>query len=66
MAFSIIEVGSFEVNWKVRFFKLLCIVDQLAQLAIFENLLESNYTTLPKDNVFLITFCTRVQIYKNS
>jgi hypothetical protein len=31
MVFYIFEVGLFEVNWEVLIFKLLCIVDQLAQ-----------------------------------
>jgi hypothetical protein len=29
------------------------------------NLLESNYTLLPKENLFPMACCTSVQIYKN-
>jgi hypothetical protein len=39
-------------------------VDQLAQLAIFENLFELNQTLLPKVNLFLKTCSTSVQILK--
>jgi hypothetical protein len=39
-------------------------VDQLTQLENFENLLKSNQTLLPKENLFLMTFYTCVQIYK--
>jgi hypothetical protein len=35
-------------------FQVLYNVDQLGQLVIFENLLESNKTLLSKDNFFLI------------
>jgi hypothetical protein len=42
----------------------MCIVDQLAQSVIFVNLLESNYITLPKDKVLLITSSRSVQICK--
>jgi hypothetical protein len=41
-------------------------VHQLAQSAVFENLLESNQTLLPKENLFLISFSASVQIYKNN
>jgi hypothetical protein len=34
----------------------------LAQLAIFENLLESNQILLPKENISLMTFSTGLQI----
>jgi hypothetical protein len=39
-------------------------VDQLAQSEIFENLLDSNQTSLPKENLFLITYSTGMQICK--
>jgi hypothetical protein len=39
-------------------------VDQLAQLAIFENLFELNQTLLSKVNLFLKTCSTSVQILK--
>jgi hypothetical protein len=35
------------------------------QSAMFENLLESNQLLLPKENLFLMTCYTSVQIYKN-
>jgi secreted Zn-dependent insulinase-like peptidase len=47
-------------------FKFLYSVDQLAQSTIFENLLDSNYTLLPKGNFFLMACFTSVQIYKKS
>jgi hypothetical protein len=50
------------LNSKV--YKLLLSVDKLAHLAIFENLLESNSTILPKEKLFLITCSTNVKIYK--
>jgi hypothetical protein len=40
-------------------------VDRLTQSGNFENLLESNQTLLPKENLFLMTFSTSVQIKKN-
>jgi hypothetical protein len=40
-------------------------VDPFAQSTIFGNLLESNYTTLPKHKLFLMKCSTSVQIYKN-
>jgi hypothetical protein len=49
----------------IQSYKFLYTVDQLAQLANFENLLESSQTTLPKVKLFLMTCSTSVQIYKN-
>jgi hypothetical protein len=46
-------------------FQDLYSVDHYAQFAIFQNWLESNLTTLPKDKVFPITLSTAVQIFKN-
>jgi hypothetical protein len=40
-------------------------MDRLPQSANFENLLESNQTLLPKENVFLMTCSASVQLYKN-
>jgi hypothetical protein len=37
----------------------------LTQSGKFENLLESNQTTLPKEKLFLITGSTGVEIYKS-
>jgi hypothetical protein len=53
------SIGKFE-------FSLLYIVDYLALLVIFENLLESNWTIVPKEKVFLITCSMSVQICKKS
>jgi hypothetical protein len=40
-------------------------MDPLTQSGNFENLLESNQTLLPKENLFLMTCYTSVQLYKN-
>jgi hypothetical protein len=40
-------------------------VDRLTQSVNFENLLKSNQTLLPKENLYLMTCSTSVQIYKN-
>jgi hypothetical protein len=40
-------------------------VDQLAQSAIFEKLLKSNQTSLPKEKLFLMTCYTSVKSTKN-
>jgi hypothetical protein len=58
--------SSFEFKIKVQIssFQVLYSVDQLAQLANFGNLLDSNQTTLPKEKLFLITSSTSVQICK--
>jgi hypothetical protein len=53
------SIGKFE-------FSLLYIVDYLALLVILENLLESNWTIVPKEKVFLITCSMSVQICKKS
>jgi hypothetical protein len=41
-------------------------VDPLAQSEIFENLLDSNQTSLPKENLFLMTYSTSMQICKKN
>jgi hypothetical protein len=51
-----------EFEFKVS--KFLHSVDKLAQSTNFDNLLELNQTTLSKDKLFLMTYSTRVQIYK--
>jgi hypothetical protein len=50
---------------KIEDFKFMYSVDQLTQLAIFENFIDSNQTLLPKDNLFLMNFYTNVKIKKN-
>jgi hypothetical protein len=49
---------------KIEDFKFLYSVDQLTQLAIFENFIDSNQTLLPKDNLFPMDFYTNVKIKK--
>jgi hypothetical protein len=41
-------------------------VNVLAQSTIFENLLESNYTILPKQKLFLMACSISVKIYKKN
>jgi hypothetical protein len=41
--------------------QVLFSVDRLTQSGNFENLLESNHTLLPKENLFLMTCSTSVQ-----
>jgi hypothetical protein len=41
-------------------------VDQLTRSENFDNLLASNSTLLPKENLFPMTFYTSLQIYKNN
>jgi hypothetical protein len=55
----------FKIRIQIRSFHVLYSVDRLALSVIFENLLESNSTTLPNEKLFLITCSARVQIYKN-
>jgi hypothetical protein len=43
-------------------FSSLYSVDRLSQSVIFENLLESNQTLLPKANLFIRTCSTRMKI----
>jgi hypothetical protein len=40
-------------------------VDRLTPSVIYLNLLESNYTLLPKENLFPMTYSTSLQINKN-
>jgi hypothetical protein len=47
---------------KIEDFKFLYSVDQLTQLAIFENFIDSNQTLLAKDNLFPMDFYTNVKI----
>jgi hypothetical protein len=54
-----------ESGFEFKVFEFLFSVDQLAQSAIFGNLLGSNRTSLPKENLFPLTYSTSVQIYKN-
>jgi hypothetical protein len=54
----------FKIGFEFEVYNLLYSVDELAQSAIFENLLESNWTTLPKNKLFMMTCYTSVQIYK--
>jgi hypothetical protein len=51
-------------NSKSEIEKFLHRVDKLAHSAHFDNLLELNQTTLPKEKLFLMTSYTSVQIYK--
>jgi hypothetical protein len=46
-------------------FQVLFSMDRLAQSTVFKKLFESNQTLLPKENLFLMTCSTSVQIYKN-
>jgi hypothetical protein len=48
------SLEEFEIKSLNLKFQVLYNVDQLGQLVIFENLLESNKTLLSKDNFFLI------------
>jgi hypothetical protein len=60
-------MSSFEFKIKVQIpiFQILYSVDRLAQSTNFRNLLELNQTTLSKEKLFLLTWCTSVQICKN-
>jgi hypothetical protein len=55
----------FKIRIQIRSFQVLYSVDRLAQSKIFKNLLESNYTTLPKEKLFLMSCSTSAQMYKN-
>jgi hypothetical protein len=57
--------SEFKVKNQIQSFQVLFSVDRLTQSGNFENLLESNQTTLPKEKLFLITSSASVQIYKN-
>jgi hypothetical protein len=46
-------------------FRVRFSVDRFTQPRNFENLLELNQTSFPKDNLILIDFSTIVKIYKN-
>jgi hypothetical protein len=46
-------------------FQVLFSMDRSAQSVVFKKLFESNHTLLPKENLFLMTCSTSVQIYKN-
>jgi hypothetical protein len=46
-------------------FRVRFSVDRFTQPGNFENLLELNQTSFPKDNLILIDFSTIVKIYKN-
>jgi hypothetical protein len=49
-------------EFEFKVFKFLHSVDKLAQSSNFDNLLELNQTTLPKEKLFLMTYSTSVQI----
>jgi hypothetical protein len=55
----------FKIRIQIRSFQVLCSVYRLAESAIIENLLESNWTILQKEKLFLVTCSASVQIYKN-
>jgi hypothetical protein len=52
-------------EFEFNVYKFLCSVDKLAQSTNFENVLESNWTKLPKEKLILMTCYTGVQIYMN-